>query len=189
MIVSVGARIPGLADGPRKNRHRSAKRAFLLATEELRFQLASNWYRTNLRGELSDLGAQLARLWRDPGLSLAERKRRLFERWADCEDPATTARTDLDAMRLDVARIARAKIEAFVRQVAPLGTPQAYTDVELEQLNRGRAGKPRFRPYDAPTLAEDVHAESEAVAHDAAVKPTAPPLDLTPETARLARPR
>jgi hypothetical protein len=161
----------------------------LLATEELRFQLASTWYRGNLRGELSDLGNQLAALWRDPKLSLDERKRRLFERWADCEDPATTARTDLDAMRLDVARIARAKIEAFIRQVAPLGTPQAYTDAELEQYNRGRAGKPRFRPYDAPTSPEDIHAESEAAGYDAERTPTAPPLDLTPDTPRLARPQ
>src|SRR5262249_42050045 len=69
--------------------------------------------------------------------------------------------TDIDDMRLDVARTARAKIEAFVRQVALLGSPQAFTDEELDRFNAGRAGKTRFRPYDAPVLPQDVSAEAE----------------------------
>jgi len=88
-------------------------------------------------------------------------------------------------MRLEVARTARAKIEAFVRQVAPYGSPQAYTEAELDRLNARRAGKTRFRPYDAPVLVEDVTAESElGTSPDQPV--AAPPEPPAPETSPLS---
>lgn len=161
MLAGIGGRFGGLADGRRKNRHKGAKQAFLVATEALRFRLANDWYKKRLQSELADLGGQLLEVWRDSKLPLAERKRRIFERWEECEDPATGRRTEIDAMRLEVARTARAKIEAFVRQVAPYGSPQAFSEAELDRLNAGRAGKIRFRPYDAPVLPEDIQAETE----------------------------
>ncbi|MCY1069109.1 hypothetical protein OV090_30495 [Nannocystis sp. RBIL2] len=182
ILAGFGARFGGLADGRRKNRHKSAKQAFMVATEQLRFHLANAWYKQRLRSELADLGGQLLEVWRDAKLPLIERKRRIFERWEECEDPTTTRRTEVDRMRLDIARTARAKIEAFVRQVAPYGSPQAFTDAELDRLNAGRAGKTRFRPYDAPVLPEDVSAETELGTTDAAPQtvPEPPPPDPPP---------
>lgn len=143
------ARFGGLADGPRKDRHRSAKRQFLAATERLRAHLAHRAFRARLQHELAELGPHLVEIWRDETLALAERKRQIFERWADCEDPSTPARSEQDVLRQAFAEAARAKIEAFVRQVAPQGSKQAYTRAELVRFNRGRTGESRFRPYDA----------------------------------------
>ncbi|MBZ5708917.1 hypothetical protein [Nannocystis pusilla] len=184
VLAGVGGRFGGLADGRRKDRHKSAKQAFLLATEQLRFRLANAWYKQRLHSELADLGGQLLEVWRDTKLPLAERKRRIFERWEECEDATTTRRTEIDAMRLEVARTARAKIEAFVRQVAPYGSSQAYTEAELDRFNARRAGKARFRPYDAPIAIEDVTAESEL--GTAAEKP--PPLPPEPPPQEPANP-
>src|SRR5690606_35158153 len=100
IFAGFGVRFGGLADGPRKSRHRSAKQAFLAATEALRFRLANAWYKQRLQAELADLGDQLLAVWHDTSLPLAERKRRIFERWAECEDPDTARRTELDNMRL-----------------------------------------------------------------------------------------
>ncbi len=162
MFTSFGARFGGLADGPRKGRHMGAKRAFLAGTEALRLRLANGWYKARLHSELAELGGQLTALWRDSKLPLAERKRRIFERWVECEDPSTADLSELDIARLAVARSARAKIEAFVRQVAPSGSSRAYTQVELERFNRSRAGKPHFRPYDPPIASPEGSVESGA---------------------------
>ena len=159
-------RFGGLADGRRKDRHMGAKRAFLAGTEALRLRLANGWYKARLHSELAELGGQLTAQWRDTKLPLAERKRRIFERWVECEDPSMTDLGELDVVRLAVARSARAKIEAFVRQVAPSGSSLAYTRVELERFNRSRAGKPRFHPYDPPVLPPDGYVESEVPSVD-----------------------
>jgi hypothetical protein len=156
------AQFGGLADGPRKDRHKSAKRHFLAATERLRTHLANRAYRESLQRELAELGPHLVELWHDETLALAERKRQIFERWADCEDPSTPARSERDVLRHAFADAARAKIEAFVRQSAPRGSQQAYTRAELARLNRGRTGESRFRPYDVSRSAQ-VLADFEAV--------------------------
>lgn len=161
IFTSFGARFGGLADGRRKDRHMGAKRAFLAGTEALRLRLANSWYKARLHSELAELGGQLTVEWRDTKLPLAERKRRLFERWAECEDSSTADLGELDVLRLAVARSARAKIEAFVRQVAPPGSSRAYTRAELERFNRSRAGKPRFHPYDPPAPSSDEFIGSE----------------------------
>ncbi len=186
LMASLGGRFGGLADGRRKDRHMGAKRAFLAATEALRLRMANDWYTARLQGELAALGGQLTAIWRDTKLPLAERKRRIFERWVDCEDPGATRRSELDAMRLAVARSARAKIEAFVRQVAPLGSSRAYTRAELDRYNRSRAGKPHFRPYDPPVAAPDGLSESEvgpSVAAPLPPEPSDPPPEPAPAPA------
>ena len=181
IMSSVGGRFGGLADGPRKDRHMGAKRAFMASTEALRLRMANHWYKERLRSELAELGGQLTAVWRDTRLPLAERKRRIFERWADCEDPSTAARSELDAVRLAGARSARAKIEAFVRQVAPHRSPRAYTRSELDRFNRGRAGKPHFRPYDAPAPSPEPLADSEpGAAVDAPLPSNSPPPTTPP---------
>lgn len=165
--LEAGARFGGLADRPHQRRRTAAKRAFLADTEALRLQLAHAWYRARLQAQLADLGGELAAIWRDPKLSLAERKRRIVRRWEECEEPAAAAPSQLDAMRVEAARVARAKIEAFVREVAPQGSPQAYTEAELEQYARERDRPARFRPYDPPVGPRD------AAAGDAPADPPA----------------
>lgn len=186
VLASLGGRFGGLADGRRKDRHMGAKRAFLASTEALRLRMANRWYTARLQDELAALGGQLTAIWRDTKLPLAERKRRIFERWVDCEDPGTNHRSELDAMRLAIARSARAKIEAFVRQVAPHGSSRAYTRAELDRYNRSRAGKPHFRPYDPPdpldppVMAPDGFAEPEVGTSDAPPLPARPSEDPAP---------
>lgn len=180
------ARFGGLADGRRKDRHRSEKRAFMAATEKLRFEMAHAWYRAQMQRELADLGGQLTEVWRDTKQPLAERKRLIFERWADCEPPGPSGRSELDALRLEVARTARAKIEAFVRVVAPPGSPEAYTEAELRRLHRGRSEAARFRPYDAPARREDEPTPGGSEAPDDA--PPAPEAQPSPATTPPARP-
>lgn len=180
------ARFGGLADGPRKDRHKSEKRHFLAATERLRAHLANRAYRESLQRELAELGPHLVELWRDETLALAERKRQIFERWADCEDPSASARSERDGLRHAFADAARAKIEAFVRQSAPRGSQQAYTRAELARLNRGRTGESRFRPYEVSRSAQAL-ADFEAVPDlDAPLlppqsSPTSPAVPVLPE--------
>lgn len=163
LFGGIGGSFGGLADGPKKRRHTGAKRAFLAATEALRLRLAHAWYRARLQAQLAELGGELVAIWRDPKLSLAERKRRLVRRWEECEEPTSAAHSQFDAMRVAAGRTARAKIEAFVRQVAPLGSSQAYTAAELDRHNRGREGRARFRPYDESHSSQDAHAGIEII--------------------------
>ncbi|HEY8376491.1 MAG TPA: hypothetical protein VIK91_08380 [Nannocystis sp.] len=175
LLGTIGGRFGGLADGRRKDRHKREKAAFLAATEQLRFEMATRWYRAQIERELAELGGQLAEVWRDRRLSLAERKRLIFERWADSEPPATSGHP-LDTLRARAARIARAKIEAFVRVVAPPGSPEAFTEAELQQLNRGRSGDARFRPYDAKLQPEEELLPPEPPAGESApMREAAPP--------------
>ena len=60
--------------------------------------------------------------------------------------------TKADAYSLDDARkhyadAARRKTLAFIRRVAPVDSPEAYTAAELERFNRGRISEARFAPY------------------------------------------
>lgn len=180
-------RFGGLADGRRKDRHKREKAAFMAATEKLRFEMATQWFREQIERELADLGGQLTEVWRDTRLSLAERKRLIFERWLDSEHPASGGHP-LDVLRARAGRIARAKIEAFVRVVAPPGSREAFTEAELRQINRGRSGTGRFRPYDAKAPREEELLPLELPAVEVAtIGQEAPPEPATP-TAELIGP-
>jgi hypothetical protein len=48
---------------------------------------------------------------------------------------------------LRAAAAVRAIIVKFVRERLPAGSADAFTDEELEKLNRGRQSKERFDPY------------------------------------------
>jgi hypothetical protein len=79
--------------------------------------------------------ARARSIWADDSISPAERRQQLFKLWDDC--PEDTA----------AGRQARQRIVRFIRDVAPRGTPRAYPDAELRELNKRRRSKARFVPY------------------------------------------
>ncbi|WP_434415907.1 hypothetical protein [Nannocystis pusilla] len=133
------ARFGGLTDGPRKDRHTSAKRHFLAATERLRTHLANRAYRETLQRELAELGPHLVELWRDETLALAERKRQIFERWADCEDSSTRARSDRERPSARVRR-------RGPRQDRGVRPPDRAARLATG-IYPGRARSPQSRPH------------------------------------------
>jgi hypothetical protein len=48
------------------------------------------------------------------------------------------------------AHPASATIEAWIRKHLPQGSPDAYTDAELQTFSRERLGERPFRPYVSP---------------------------------------
>lgn len=42
---------------------------------------------------------------------------------------------------------ARGRIEALIRMLAPLNSPQRFTPAELDELNARRQSRARFDPY------------------------------------------
>jgi hypothetical protein len=150
ILFGAGARFGGLADGPPERRHTRAKRAFLRATEAMRLRMKHAWQDETLRRALIGLGGHLSEIWHDPTLSLAARKRLLFDLWDECEAITTPALTAYDAARVAGGMKARAKIEKFIRLVAPLGSAHAFSDAEIAYLNRVRTGVPAFHPYELP---------------------------------------
>ncbi len=147
VFLNLGGRFGGLADWTLGQKHVSAKRAFLEATAGLRMRLAYGWQRARLREQLAALGDRLVAIWRDGTTPLAERKRLLFALWDESAERDLASTSPFDALRGAAGEAARRKIAAFVRLVAPPGSPDAFTADELARLNRGRRGGARFEPY------------------------------------------
>jgi len=80
--------------------------------------------------------AKARKIWADDSISPAERRGRLFELWDECDEDARAGRE------------ARQRIERFVREVAPRGSPRAYPEAQLRELNRRRTSTALFAPYD-----------------------------------------
>lgn len=184
-VAGLGGRFGGLADWTLGQRHAAAKRAFLDATVGLRTRLAYAWRRARAQEQLAALGEHLLRAWRDPRRSLAERKQLLFAAWDECAEPDPAAASPFDRLLGAAGSHARGKIAAFVRLVAPEGSPEAFTADELARLNATRRSLARFAPYAAdvpplpalPELPEQPEPESPPAVDD----PAAPAYGPTPE--------
>jgi hypothetical protein len=160
ILIGVGGRFGGVADLALRRGQREqarAKQEFLDSTAPLRAALARTHAQAEQRAVRSRLGQELATLWRDDTRSLADRKRELFERWDECEeapgdvlDRAAKGISETDAERGRGGEELRRRIEAFVRQVAPAGSPQAFDAAELSRLNARRSSRQRFDPYAPP---------------------------------------
>lgn len=161
ILISAGGRFGGVSDlalrkGQRQ--HTRAKQEFLDSTAPLRAALARRRVEDQQRAARLRLGQELATLWRDSSRSLADRKRELFERWDECEevmergpmDRAAQGVSEIDAERGHGGEEMRRRIEAFVRQVAPAGSAQAFDEAELARLNASRTSRQRFDPYAPP---------------------------------------
>jgi hypothetical protein len=106
---------------------RSERRDFFLGTRELRERLA---------GESAEakLGEQLARIWMQAALGLAERKRRTFELWDLASEDA-------------FGQVGRDHVLSFVRESCPQDSARGFSAAELKALNETRRSKQEFQPY------------------------------------------
>ena len=148
-MIGGGGGMPGLADLLIGTRHAAAKTRFLRATEALRMRMAHAWLRQQLDAQLGELVPRMLAIWRDPSFALAERRRRIFVAWDECEEASASLGSPAEALRGEVAMQARDRIERLVRTIAPPGSPQQFTPAELETLNAVRRSRRRFEPYAA----------------------------------------
>jgi hypothetical protein len=119
----------GLGQDP----YRVEKARFLAATFELRMQLAVEAQKSAVAAALDQRPAIIEALWLDDRYTARERRRILFELWRESDQGADGAR-------------ARALIEAFVRKRLACGSPDAYSDGELQGFHASAAD---FAPYGA----------------------------------------
>ncbi len=128
-------------------RHTTAKARFLRDTEGMRMRMAHRWLKIRLTAQLDALVSELLALWRDASVPLAERKRRIFMVWDECEEAGQETGSALEQIRMEAATLARARIEALVRLLAPAGSAQQFTSAELARFNAGRRSRRAFAPY------------------------------------------
>lgn len=145
ILVGFGGRFGGLADWAIKTRHAAAKSRFLAATEGLRMRMGHAWLQARLAEQLDEVISRAIAAWRDPSVALAERKRRLFAAWDECEPGPSDGPTA--EIRAEAAARARTRLEALIRVLAPPGSPQQFTAEELAELNAGRRSRAAFAPY------------------------------------------
>jgi hypothetical protein len=115
--------------------YRRAKAKFLAATQDLRAKMATRRLAVVLRASLAELPARLAALWDDPARAPVEKRHLLWLLWSETSDDGDGA-------------AARARIERFIRERLPRGSPDAFTDDELARY--GAATQGRFAPYGPP---------------------------------------
>ncbi|HZS40132.1 MAG TPA: hypothetical protein VFF06_25050 [Polyangia bacterium] len=117
--------------------YRHEKKKFLAATAELREKMAKQARAEEMASSLSQLPTHLLAIWADRGRSAHERRELLFRIWRE----AATTEDDRSAGGAEARKI----IEGFIRDRLPQGSPDGYTDDELEGYNR--TGHVRFDPY------------------------------------------
>ena len=83
---------------------------------------------------LRRLRGQLARIWQRDDQPAEQRRRLLFEQWAEVDETGGGGG-------------AREVIEQFVRENLPVGSEHAFTNDELRRLNARLSGAVRFEPY------------------------------------------
>lgn len=109
---------------------------FLRESAPIRQGLADATHARELQTDARDLRKQLDRVWCDESRPKPERRRAIFDLWADTSSDEIGAR-------------GRALILEYVRRNLPAGSADAYSGAELAQLNLDRAGSDRFAPYSA----------------------------------------
>jgi hypothetical protein len=136
------------------------KAALLKATFDMRLGMAIDFQKRQLDKRLSRLDGELDKIWADERRDLPSRKELLFQRWDECDEPEDAAATaelpgfgavensELDDARQDAAASARKRILKFIREHAPKGSGEAFTAAELADMNRRRASKQKFDPYE-----------------------------------------
>jgi len=155
-------RMAGLPEIIRKAQRRELwahdKAKLARRTFDLRLAIAVAFAESQIDRRLKSLYRDLLEIWSAPERPAANRRITLFERWDECDEsmrvklPGFEDATDtrIDALRKSAGERARDTITAFVRRQLPKGSTDAYSEPELERLNRHRRSKARFAPYDAP---------------------------------------
>jgi hypothetical protein len=134
---------------------RREKAELLERSREFRTRLAVAFARKNMAEALGRLESELYDIWADSKLDETGRRNLLFARWDECDElfaqsagrVPLEAISQIDAERVENADKARREIEAFIRRVAPEGSPKAYRSAELKKLNAGRISTQAFEPY------------------------------------------
>ncbi len=152
----VGVRLSGPLEwslrATRQDPYANAKTGFLLRTEPFRRGLAIGFVRMRIADSLRALPRELLELWTDRKRDAAARRKLLFQRWDECEEPdedpaVATAASEIERLRDDAAAQARDIIEAFVRRHAPAGGKDGFAPDELRTLNAKRRSIAAFEPY------------------------------------------
>jgi hypothetical protein len=117
------------------------KANFLAATFKRRTAMAAKWYSGQMRAAAQELPRRLDTLWADTRYRRRERRRIICLLWQDVDTSVAGAPPSA------------AIIEAWIRKRLPRGSPDAYTDDEVDACSRERVGGPAFRPYGAPLQA------------------------------------
>lgn len=159
-LVGVPSNAPGVAEAIRAGQgqelYQQEKRKLLKDTFELRLSMAVSWAEAEMERNLDRLYRDLLDVWHEPGRSAAQRRRLLFDRWDECEETLAVdvgefeeaAGARLTKLRSEAGEKARSKIEDFIVRHLPRGDPDAYSEQELQSLNRERRSRRRFAPYD-----------------------------------------
>lgn len=136
------------------------KAALLKGTFEMRLRMAIDFHKRQIDKRLKRLDGELDKIWTDERRELAARKELLFQRWDECDEPDAIAsaadlpgfgaveNSELDEARHGAAASARKRILKFIRERAPKGSGEAFTSAELADMNRRRASKQKFDPYE-----------------------------------------
>jgi len=136
------------------------KAKLLKATFEMRLGMAIDFQKRQLDKRLSRLDGELDKIWADERRDLSARKELLFQRWDECDEPdevesqaelpgfGAVENSELDEARQGAAASARKRILKFIREHAPRGSTEAFTAAELADMNRRRASKQKFEPYE-----------------------------------------
>lgn len=115
--------------------HAATRRWFANQTESMRDSLAQSYVERQAAAAARGMRGRMTRILADASLALEERHRRIFAIWDDCAEGEIVG----DAVR--------AAVVTFVRENLALGSELAFTEVELDTLNRTRESVAEFRPY------------------------------------------
>lgn len=110
------------------------------ATRNARLGMARVARSRRLQASVRATRGLLVKVWTNPRLPAAERRRILFRLWDECAEdgPGEVVRA---------AGLVRATIIGFIRTHLPQSSADAYTAGELKHLNRIRASHQAFSPY------------------------------------------
>jgi len=113
------------------------KADFLAGTFKWRTAMAAKWHARQMHVAAQELPRRLDALWADTRYRRRERRRIICLLWQDIDNSVAAAPP------------AAPIIEAWIRKRLPRGSPDAYTDRELDACLREGGGGPAFRPYGA----------------------------------------
>jgi hypothetical protein len=114
------------------------KANFLAATFNRRMAMAAEVNSRQMRTARAELPRQLDGLWDDTRYRRRERRRIVFLLWQELDRSTADGRSTSTA------------IEAWIRKRLPRGSPDAYSDQELDAYSHERNGGPVFNPYGSP---------------------------------------
>lgn len=107
---------------------------FLRNTRAVRHRLEAEARAKAMASGLRRLRGRLSRIWASEAEDAPAKRRRIFRIWDECDEGEAGAG-------------ARRIVLAFVREVLPTGSPQAFSASELSALNQVRRSREAFAPY------------------------------------------